>query len=81
MRCVRWSPDGRLLVSCSDDRTVQLHDPVSGTTVHSFADNRAECRAVAWHPSATCVAVAAVDATVRVGGVGRMGVVGGVRYG
>ena len=36
VRCVRWSPDGKFLVSSSDDKTVRLWDPNSGNCILTF---------------------------------------------
>lgn len=38
VRCARFSLDGRLIVSCSDDKTIKLWDVISGQCIKSFND-------------------------------------------
>lgn len=37
--CFRFSPDGRLIVSASDDKTVKLWDKTSRECIHSFCEH------------------------------------------
>lgn len=66
VRCVRFSPDGRMLVSCADDKTVKLHDVQTASTIHSFPELKGSSNHVAFHPSGTCIAVANTDNSVKV---------------
>lgn len=66
VRCVRFSPDGRMLVSCADDKTVKLHDVQSASTLHTFPELKGSTTRVAFHPSGTCIATAGSDSSVRV---------------
>lgn len=36
VRCAKFSPDGRLLVSCSDDKTIKVWDIISGQCIKTF---------------------------------------------
>lgn len=38
VRCARFSSDGRLIVSCSDDKTIKLWDVTSGQCIRTFND-------------------------------------------
>ena len=66
VRCVRFSPDGRMLVSCADDKTVQVHDTLNATTLHTFTELKTSCTHVAFHPSGSCIASASKDGVVKV---------------
>lgn len=63
---MRFSPDGRMLVSCADDKTVKLHDVQSASTLHTFPELKGSTTRVAFHPSGTCIATAGSDSSVRV---------------
>ncbi|RXG59716.1 POC1 centriolar protein-like A [Armadillidium vulgare] len=66
VRCVRYSPSGKMLISCADDRTVKLHDINSSTTIHSFHELRGSPLCVTFHPSETSVAVGNSDRSVKI---------------
>lgn len=36
VRCAKFSLDGRLLVSCSDDKTIKVWDIISGQCIRTF---------------------------------------------
>ncbi len=46
---VAWSPDGKTLVTGSDDKTVRLWDPATGSEVRKL-DHQEAVRCVAWSP-------------------------------
>lgn len=64
-----WSPDGKILASCSGDYTV--HDKTArlwssnGTPIAVLSDHTAEVYALAWSPDGTMLATGSGDGTVR----------------
>jgi WD40 repeat protein len=65
VRAVAFSPDGQILTSASDDGTVRLWDPRTGTTMHTIEGHIDRVRAVAFSPDGQVLASASNDRTVR----------------
>jgi WD40 repeat protein len=65
---VAYSPDGTLLASAADDKTVRLWEVASGTHVRTLAHHTARVNGVAFSPDGTLLASAADDKTVRLWG-------------
>ncbi|XP_052869183.1 POC1 centriolar protein homolog A-like [Anopheles cruzii] len=66
VRCARFSPNGKLIASCADDRTLKLFDPASGQCVHTFVDQKGAGYKVAWHPDSSLVAIALDNCRVKI---------------
>lgn len=67
MRCARFSPNGKVIASCSDDRTFKLFDVASGENIETFSDSKGHgYQHLAWHPDGTLLAVATTNNRVRI---------------
>ncbi len=64
VRCVRFSPDGEFLATCSEDRTVKLWRG-DGTLVTTLEGNLGSVFAIAFSPDAELVATGGADNLVR----------------
>ena len=62
---VAFSPDGRLLATASDDRTVRLWDPATGEHRRTLTGHTSWVREVAFSPDGRLLATASDDRTVR----------------
>jgi WD40 repeat protein len=65
VRGLAYSPDGRWLASCGDDRTVRVWDPRDGTGVATLR-HTADAAGVAFFPDGRSVASVSALGTVRV---------------
>lgn len=65
VRTVAFSPDGKTLVSCSDDHTVKLWDVASQKLLITFEEHTSWVRSVVFSPDGKFVASASSDKTIR----------------
>jgi WD40 repeat protein len=70
VRCLAFSPDGRLALSGSDDKTVRLWDVASGMEVRRFDGHTDSVAAVAFSADGARAASAGDDRSVRLWEVG-----------
>ena len=66
MSSVAVSPDGRRIVSGSDDRTVAVWDLESGTRIHQLTGHQKEVNSVAVSPDGRRIVSGSDDHTVAV---------------
>jgi serine/threonine protein kinase len=65
MRCVTFSPDGRLLATAGDDSTARIWDALTGKQLHVLSGHSDGVNAVAFAPDGRILATGASDQTVR----------------
>jgi WD40 repeat protein len=60
-----FSPDGRLLATASDDKTVRLWDPATGKPLRTLVGHTGLVTGVAFRPDGRLLATADSDGTAR----------------
>ena len=66
IRSAKFSPDSRLIVSGSDDKSVKIWDVAKKSVIHTFLDHTGIVNNVRFHPDGTCVASCAHDKKIKV---------------
>lgn len=63
----RYSPSGKTIASCSEDRTLRIFDVLSGDCVHTYGESHnGYANDVAWHPEGALVAVALSNNCIKI---------------
>jgi len=65
VKSVAWSPDGRRLVTASDDDTAKVWDATSGQELLTLRGHNYSVNSVAWSPDRRRIASAGGDGTIR----------------
>ena len=63
---VAWSPDGKKIVSGSDDNTVRIWDAATGELLRTLVGHTSQVNTVAWSPDGTQIASGSLDRTIRI---------------
>ena len=65
VRAVTYSPDGKIVVSCSDDTTIKLWDAATGRPIRTIKGHKEPVRSIAFSPDGRRLVSGSIDRTVR----------------
>ncbi len=65
VRSLAWSPDGCTLASGSQDKTVRLWNPETGTPMHLLEGHEATVNMLRWSPDGNLLASGSADHSIR----------------
>lgn len=63
---VAWSPDGRRIITASQDKTARVWDGESGQLLHVLSGHQADVTHAAWSPDGGHIATTSADKTARI---------------
>ena len=63
---VAFSPDGTLIVSCSDDNTIKIWEKSTGTLLKYFEGHQLAVMSVAFSPNGTFIVSGSYNNTIKI---------------
>ena len=64
--CIRWSPDGIYLASCSNDRMIKLYDIRCNKSIQNIEAHNNAVTSISFHPNKQYLVSCSLDSTIKI---------------